>query len=160
MGGGGAASIPMLVEDINGDGVAEIIVGCAHGYGLDWFQQVKTGGQRQWIKHPIDHCNAQYHDLHWVDIDGDGHKELVTGKRHRAHCGNDAGERADVGCYYFKWTGEGFAKQVIDYGPIRSGKGLGIHFQIADLRKSGRLDIVAPGKDGLYVFFNEGAETC
>ena len=27
---------------------------------------------------------------------------------------------------------------------------------LADLRGTGRLDIVAPGKDGLHVFFNEG----
>ena len=33
---------------------------------------------------------------------------------------------------------------------------LGIHFQVADLRKTGRLDIIAPGKDGLYIFYNEG----
>ena len=75
--------------------------------------------------------------------------ELVTGKRHRAHCGNDAGEWDDLGIYYFKWTGEGFAKQVIDYGPIGDGKGCGIHFALADLRGTGRLDLVAPGKDGL-----------
>jgi hypothetical protein len=29
-------------------------------------------------------------------------------------------------------------------------------FAVADLRGTGRLDIVAPGKDGLYVFYNEG----
>jgi hypothetical protein len=29
-------------------------------------------------------------------------------------------------------------------------------FALADLRGTGRLDIVAPGKDGLHVFFNEG----
>ena len=150
------ASVPILVADINDDGLAELIVGGAHNYGLDWWQQTQVGGRRQWQRHPIDPFNAQYHDLQWVDIDGDGKCELVTGKRHRAHCGNDPGEYDDVGLYYFKWTGEGFVKQVIDYGPIRQGKGCGIFFQIADLRGTGRLDIVAPGKDGLYVFFNEG----
>jgi hypothetical protein len=151
-------SVPILVADINGDGLSELIVGGAHNYGLDWWQQKLVGGKRQWTKHPIDPFNAQYHDLHWVDIDGDGQPELVTGKRHRAHNGNDTGERDDVGIYYFKWTGEGFAKQVIDYGPIRTATGCGIAFQLADLRKSGRLDLIAPGKDGLYVFFNEGQE--
>ena len=151
------ASVPILVVDINGDGVNELIVGGAHNYGLDWWEQKRQGGdKRQWIKHPIDPFNAQYHDLMWLDIDGDGKPELITGKRHRAHCGNDPGEHDDYGFYYFKWTGEGFAKQVIDYGRIRDVTGLGIHYQIADLRKIGRLDIIAPGKDGLYVFYNEG----
>jgi hypothetical protein len=154
---GFAASVPILVVDVNRDGVNDLIVGNGHGYGLEWWEQRRdAGGKRTWAKHPIDPCNAQYHDLLWVDIDGDGERELVTGKRHRAHCGNEAGEWDDLGIYYFKWNGECFSKQVIDYGPIGEAKGCGIHFQVADLRGTGRLDIVAPGKDGLYVFENLG----
>jgi len=153
----GSASLPVLVVDVNGDGLSDLIVGQAHGYGLDWWEQRRErSGKRSWVKHPIDPYNSQYHDLHWVDIDGDGEHELVTGKRYRAHCGNDPGAHDDIGTYYFKWNGESFSKQVIDYGAARVGTGLGIHFAIADLRGTGRLDIVAPGKDGLYVFFNEG----
>ena len=147
-------SVPMLVADVNGDGQNEIITGNGHGYGL-WWSERRAG---KWVHHSIDPGNAQYHDMLWVDIDGDGQCELVTGKRHRAHCGNEAGEWDDIGMYYFKWTGEGFSKQVIDYGPIGTGKGCGIHFAIADLRGTGRLDIIAPGKEGLYVFYNEGSE--
>jgi hypothetical protein len=153
----GCGSVPMLVVDVNGDGLNDIIVGQAHAYGLDWWEQGKdAAGQRTWTRHPIDPYNSQYHDLIWVDIDGDGENELVTGKRYRAHCGNDPGDFDDVGIYYFKWNGESFSKQVIDYGPPRVGTGCGIHFAVADLRGTGRLDIVAPGKDGLYVFYNEG----
>jgi hypothetical protein len=153
----GSASVPILVVDVNRDGTNDIIAGQAHNYGLDWWEQRRDArGARTWVKHPIDPFNAQYHDLMWVDIDNDGECEMVTGKRHRAHCGHDPGENDDLGSYYFKWNGESFSKQVIDYGPIRAGKGLGIHFAVADLRGTGRLDIVAPGKDGLYVFYNEG----
>jgi hypothetical protein len=152
----GSASIPILVVDVNGDGVNDLIVGQSHGYGLDWWEQRREGGRVTWRKHPIDPYNAQYHDLQWADIDGDGESELITGKRYRAHNGNDAGEWDDQGIYYFKWTGESFAKQVIDYGPIGVGAGCGIQFALADLRGTGRLDVIAPGKDGLHVFYNEG----
>jgi hypothetical protein len=154
----GVASNPILVVDVNGDGLNDLIVGGAHNYGLDWYEQRLENGKRTWLRHPIDPFHSQYHDLQWADIDGDGQCELVTGKRHRAHCGNDLGEWDDYGIYYFKWNGESFTKIVVDYGAFGFSKGVGIQFALADLRGSGRLDLVAPGKDGLFVYFNEGAE--
>lgn len=148
-----APSVPMLVVDLDGDGESELIVGNAHGYGLSWFDRDADG---RWREHPIDPGNAQYHDLHWVDLDGDGAMELVTGKRHRAHNGNDPGEWDDYGISYFTWTGQGFARQIVDWGPLGCGASLGIHAAIADLTGDGRPDIVAPGKDGLYVYYNLG----
>jgi len=152
----GSASVPILVADVNRDGLNDLIVGQAHPYGLDWWEQRLDAGKRRWVRHPIDPFNSQYHDLWWVDIDGDGERELVTGKRYRAHCGRDPGAYDPVGIYYFKWTGEGFVKQVIDFGPPREGTGCGIFFQVVDIDGDGRLDIVAPGKDGLYLFRNLG----
>ena len=152
----GSGSVPIIVADVNGDGLSDLIVGQAHSYGLDWWEQRRDGSKRAWTKHPIDPFNSQYHDMHWVDIDGDGQCELVTGKRYRAHCGNDPGSADPVGIYYFKWTGEGFSKQVIDYGMPGHATGCGIHFAVADLTGDDRLDIVAPGKDGLYLFRNLG----
>ena len=155
----GRASVPILVVDFNGDGLAELIVGQAHDYGLDYYtQSVNKDGARVWTKHPIDPWFSQYHDMQWVDIDGDGECELVTGNRYRAHCGNEAGEADVAGLYYFKWNGESFTKCVIDYGKVPGASGTGIFFSVADLDGNGRLDIVAPGKEGLFLFRNLGPE--
>jgi len=154
----GDASVPMLVVDINKDGLNDLIVGQGHSYGLDWYeQQIDSKGKRKWIKHPIDPYNSQFHTMEWEDIDGDGEPELITGKRYRAHNGGDPGANDPFGLYYYKWNGESFTKNVISYGPVDQGKGAGIYFSISDLRGTGRKDIIVAGKDGLYIFFNEGS---
>lgn len=153
------ASVPMLVTDVNLDGRNDLIVGQAHNYGLDWYEQkVDAKKNRTWVKHAIDPYNAQYHTMVLSDIDNDGKPELITGKRYRAHDDNDPGAHDPVGLYYFKWNGEFFTKQVISYGPANNGqgKGTGIFFAVTDLNTDGWKDIVVAGKDGLCVFFNEG----
>jgi len=153
-----SASVPILVHDVNGDGLADLIVGQAHDYGLHWWEQgTDKSGARTWTRHDIDTTASQYHDLQLADIDGDGEVELVTGKRYRAHCGSDPGADDPIGVYYFKIKGGQFEKHVIDYGPASVASGVGIYFWIEDIDGSGTLDIVAPGKDGLYLFKNLGA---
>jgi hypothetical protein len=148
----GKASIPILVIDLNGDGLNDLIAGQGHDYGLDWYEQTKKGA---WKKHPIDPNNSQFHELVWADLHGNGKPVLVTGKRFRAHNDKDPGAHDDYGLYYYQWNGESFAKQIIAYGPIL-GKGTGIQMAISDLNSDGKLDIAVAGKDGLNVYYNEG----
>ncbi len=154
----GDVSVPLIVADVNKDGLNDLIVGQAHGYGLDWYEQKKGAGKIQFIKHPIDPFHSQFHTMAWVDIDNDGEMELVTGKRYRAHNGNNPGDNDYPSLYYFKWNGESFTKNVICYGPFGEGKGTGVFFAIADLHHTGRKDIIVAGKDGLCVFYNLGNE--
>ena len=94
--------------------------------------------------------------MHWVDLNNDKQPELVTGKRYRAHNGNDPGANDDFGLYYYNWNGDSFTKNIISYGPAGEGVGTGIYFSVADLNGSGRPDIIVAGKQGLYIFYNEG----
>ncbi|MFO7825918.1 MAG: VCBS repeat-containing protein [Cyclobacterium sp.] len=152
------ASVPILVVDVNKDGLNDLIVGQGHDYGLHWYEQKRQGDNISFTQHPIDPYQSQYHTMEWADIDNDGEMELITGKRYRAHNGNDPGANDHLGLYYFKWNGESFTKNIISYGPFGEGKGAGLFFSVEDLNADGMLDIVVAGKDGLVVFHNKGSK--
>ncbi len=155
----GTASNPILVHDVNGDGLADLIVGEAHNYGLYWMEQKRDAdGKQLWIKHMIDPDRSQYHDVTLADIDKDGQVELITGKRYRAHNGNDPGAKDPVGVYIFEIDGGKFKRITLDYGPAGKASGVGIYPWIADVDNNGWPDIVAPGKEGLYLFKNHGPQ--
>lgn len=153
----GTASVPILVHDVNADGVADLIVGMGHGYGLAWYEQkLDSANQRSWIQHDIDTDRSQYHDLLLADLDNDGKPELLTGKRYRAHLGRDPGAGDPVGLYAFWMDGGQFRRFTIDYGPADKASGAGIYLWVTDLDGNGWMDIVAPGKEGLHLFRNRG----
>jgi hypothetical protein len=152
----GQGSVPMIVTDVNHDGLSDFIVGHAHDYGLVWFEQKMEKRTRRWIQHTIDPLHSQFHAMLWTDLDNDGRNELVTGKRYRAHNEKDPGTLDDIGLYYFVWNGESFTKQIISYGPLGEGKGTGIYFAVADVDGNAWKDLVVAGKDGLFVFYNHG----
>jgi len=145
----GTASVPILVHDVNGDGKNDLIVGGAHGYGLWWYEQ---GAPGEWTQHVIEAHRSQFHEMQLADIDNDGALELVTGKRYRAHRGHDAGGHDPLFTVYYDIDPAGFTRHTIDYGPAGQASGIGIYCWITDIDGNGWKDIVAPGKEGLYLF--------
>jgi len=153
----GGPSVPILVHDVNADGLNDIIYGMGHDYGLLWVEQTKADdGTRTWTPHEIDTTRSQFHDVQLVDIDKDGEVELITGKRYHAHSGKDPGGDDPVGVYYYEINGGDFQRYTIDYGPAGEASGVGIYFWVEDIDCNGWLDIVAPGKEGLFLFKNMG----
>jgi hypothetical protein len=151
----GHASVPMLVHDVNGDGKNDIIVGMAHDYGIAWWEQGVDG---TWTKHDIDTKNSQYHDMALADLDNDGKPELVTGKRYYAHSGKDPGAEDPLGLYYYTMRKGKVLQNVVDRGAPGEASGAGIFMWIVDIDQNGWQDIIAPGKEGLYLFKNQGAK--
>ena len=89
-------------------------------------------------------------------MDRDGEVELITGKRYRAHNGHDPGADDPVGVYIFEIDPKSFQRWTVEYGPAESHSGVGIYLWIEDVDGNGWLDIIAPGKEGLYLFKNQG----
>ena len=151
--GKAAHTAQILVYDVNGDGLPDIIASSAHGYGIFWYQQVRNGNEIAWKQHTIDDTWTQAHALALADIDNDGVPELIAGKRFMAHNGGDPDEFAPLGVYWYDlkrgpnpvWT-----KHVISYN---EGIGAGQNIEVADLDGDGDLDIVVTGKWGGPVWF-------
>ncbi|MBR5626376.1 MAG: VCBS repeat-containing protein, partial [Thermoguttaceae bacterium] len=150
-----SASVPILVCDVNGDDLADLIYGAAHGYGIFWLEQKATDGGREWDLHEIDLDNSQYHELLLADLDGNGAPELISGKRYYAHCGHDPGAEDPLHLRFWHFNRGRFDRHTIDYGPKTTASGLGISTAVADVNGDGKPDLLAPGKEGLYLFINE-----
>ncbi|HID74431.1 MAG TPA: VCBS repeat-containing protein [Planctomycetaceae bacterium] len=152
------ASSPFLVVDVNRDGRNDLVWGKGHHYGVYWWEQGKPrpDGTTTWTEHLIDQSWSQAHSMAWADLDGDGHGELITGKRVRGHGGRDPGADEGACLYYYRWdAGAGrFVRHTIS--PPGAGVGTGMQICVADLTDDGRPDIAVAGKTGTWLLINEG----
>jgi FG-GAP-like repeat len=146
----------MLVVDLNGDGRNDMIWGQGHNFGLYWEERRDDNkdGSTNWRHHLIDDRFSQPHFLAWEDIDNDGQPELITGRRVKAHSGNDPGDSEPGVIYYFKWSKE--QKKFAKLPVAENGPGIGLQIRVADLDGNGWKDIVCAGKSGTHILWNEG----
>jgi hypothetical protein len=144
----------LFAIDLNEDGLPDLLTANAHDYGIFWMEQRPD---HTWVKHAIDDSWSQGHALTLVDLNGDGRKDLLTGKRFMAHDGHDPGEREPLGIYWYEYRraddGKGveWSRHLIDYGSRAGG---GMQIPVADLDGDGDLDFAVGGKSGLFLFEN------
>jgi hypothetical protein len=151
----GPACADMYAYDLDGDGKADILSSSAHDYGIWWHQQKPgSNGDPAFLRHDLfPHLFSETHAMHFVDINGDGLKDLVTGKRWWAH-----GPRGDVDpnnpavLYWFEARrgSDGITKFVPH--EIDTNSGIGTQFVVEDVNGDKLPDIVVANKKGVFLF--------
>ena len=143
----------MHVLDVNGDGRNDVLYANSHDYGIYWMEHTADG---KWTRHLIDETWSQAHPLELIDLNGDGTKDLVSGKRYMAHS-RDPGAREALGLYWYEYNKSADGKRIewtrhiIDYSSRAGG---GMQVAIRDFDGDGDLDLAAGSKSGLFLFEN------
>jgi hypothetical protein len=168
------SSAQMFAYDVNGDGLTDVVTAlAAHGYGFAWYEQIKgaktaDGGpdfkphvfmNKEPRENKYGVTFAEIHAVEFVDVDGDGLKDIVTGKCFWAHgppgtniASPEAGAPAVL--YWFKLVRNKDGS--VDWVPnlIDNDSGVGRQVGLGDVNADGRPDIIIGNKKGAFVFTN------
>jgi hypothetical protein len=159
----GSGGAQMYSYDVNGDGLNDVITSIeAHGYGLSWFEQVREGANITFKEHRFMDRKpeqnkygvkfSQPHAVDLIDMDGDGLKDIVTGKRFWAHGSEgDAEPGAPAVLYWFKLVRN--PDKTVDWVPhlIDNDSGIGTQVVAGDLNGDKLPDVVVGNKKGTFV---------
>lgn len=161
------AASQMLVTDVDGDGLADVINSWhCHRYGLVWNRQLRSpSGDISWqqnvILSPAPDTSldtlrfSQLHSMELVDMNGDGLKDIVTGKRFWAHGPvGDVEPDAPAVVYWFelkRTAGQvSFIPHLID-----NDSGVGTQVTVADLNGDAHPDVIVGNKKGIYLHLSD-----
>ena len=153
----------MYAYDVDGDGDNDVITShAAHDFGLAWYEQIVKEGEIAFRHHLImgDRPEqnrygvviSELHSLDLVDIDGDGLKDIVTGKTYWSHHRKSPMWDADPVVYWFRLVRSPDSSEV-DWIPHRAGKesGIGRQVTVHDVNQDDIPDIVVGGMKGTHV---------
>lgn len=149
----------MHVYDIDGDGDNDIVTAlAAHQYGLSWFERQGTGAAITFVAHPILPASAaagnisQLHSMAVADVNGDGLRDIVVGKRYYAHPSTnpDPGTTDPPILSWFE-LGRGAAGVSFTQHVIHENSGAGCNFVARDLNGDGKVDVFTTNKRGTFL---------
>ena len=137
-----------------------------HGLGVAEYEQVKPNGTITFKEHIIMNKEpsenrhglhfAQMHAIDMIDMDGDGIKDIVTGKRFWAHGSHgDVEPSAPAVLYWFKIVRTGNGQ--VDFVPhlIDDNSGIGTQVMAGTISNPKYPDVVVGNKKGVFVFLHE-----
>lgn len=160
----------MYAYDFDGDGDSDVFTSlAAHSYGLAWYEQTKTAdgkiGFTQHLLMPKDPkapsktpVYSMLHAVDLADLNGDGVKDIVTGKRHWAHAPGADGKGGDPGVndpaviywYEVKRGGTSGSAEFIPH-LIHENSGVGTQVTIVEMDGKAPMEIVVGSKKGAFV---------
>lgn len=162
----GRGGAQMFVDDVDGDGDQDVLSAVdAHGWGLAWYEQKETSvGSRfrerlimgdRTLEPSLGVAFTQPHALDLADIDGDGLKDIVTGKRRWAHGpdGDIEPSAAPVVYWFQLQRGEDGEPRYVPH-LIDDHSGVGVQIVAEDINHDGRTDVLTASKLGTFVFIN------
>lgn len=151
----------MYAYDVDGDGLNDIITSdAAHDFGLVWYQQTKENGKSIFKRNvimgnkPADNpygvVFSELHSVALVDLDGDGLKDIVTGKTYYSHHKGSPMWDAGAVVYWFKLER---TKNGVNWIPhkLDGEAGIGRQISIVDVNGDKLPDIVVGGMVGAHV---------
>lgn len=163
----GLGGSQMFAYDINGDGLNDIVTALtAHAFGLAWFEQQRDGANTRWVEHILmnkepseNRYGVKFSELHaieLIDMDGDGLKDIVTGKRFWSHGRTGDPDRNQAAVAYWFRLVRG-ADASVDFVPYRidDNSGVGTQLVVGDVNQDGLLDLVVGNKKGTFVQLQE-----
>jgi hypothetical protein len=162
----------MYAYDVDGDGLNDVVTSLnSHGFGLAWFKQgpPKTFTRMMIMNTPEEKAMyggiavSQLHTVWLEDMDGDGLKDIITGKTWLAHpyATGDAGGTPNDPVEFYIWklvrTPEAhFEAHLLDKdNGNEKAAGGAREFQVIDINADGLKDIVVSSKRGLFVYLGK-----
>jgi hypothetical protein len=149
----GEAAADMIAYDVNGDGKPDVIDSSAHKFGIWAFEQgeAKDGSPVFTRRDLFPDLVSETHALIAADINGDGLKDLVTGKRFWSHGKAEPGSDKPARLYWLEAARSPEGKVSFTPREIDDQSGIGTQFVVMDFNGDGLLDIVSANKKGVFL---------